>query len=115
MAPLAPLERDVGRQRAVEHRCDDTEQLPFLGGGDGVGSNGCEHGAEYPLFVAGPNARECGERGVEPLQVARAGGRGEGGVGRLETRAEQLQAVNEFFAQLADRGQRLTYAEELAA
>jgi tRNA-dihydrouridine synthase B len=34
---------------------------------------------------------------------------------RLETRTEQLQAVNEFFAQLADRGQRLTYVEELAA
>jgi len=34
---------------------------------------------------------------------------------RLETRAEQMQAVNEFFAQLADRGQRLTYVEELAA
>ncbi|MNC99859.1 tRNA-dihydrouridine synthase B [compost metagenome] len=34
---------------------------------------------------------------------------------RLETSAEQLAAVNEFFAQLAGRGQRLTYVEELAA
>jgi hypothetical protein len=33
----------------------------------------------------------------------------------LETRSEQLAAVNAFFAQLAGRGQRLTYAEELAA
>ena len=33
---------------------------------------------------------------------------------QLETRFEQLEAVNGFFAQLADRGQRLTYAEELA-
>ena len=34
---------------------------------------------------------------------------------QLETRFEQLEAVNGFFAQLADRGQRLTYVEELAA
>ena len=34
---------------------------------------------------------------------------------RLETRDGQLAAVNEFFAQLADCGQRLTYVEELAA
>jgi tRNA-dihydrouridine synthase B len=34
---------------------------------------------------------------------------------QLESRFEQLQAVNQFFAQLADRGQRLIYAEELAA
>jgi tRNA-dihydrouridine synthase B len=34
---------------------------------------------------------------------------------RLETREEQLAAVNEFFAQLADRGQRLSYVEEIAA
>ena len=34
---------------------------------------------------------------------------------QLESRREQLAAVNAFFAQLADRGQRLTYAEELAA
>ncbi len=34
---------------------------------------------------------------------------------RLETSAEQLKAVDEFFAQLAHRGQRLTYVEELAA
>jgi len=34
---------------------------------------------------------------------------------QLETRFEQLAAVNGFFAQLADRGQRLTYVEELAA
>jgi tRNA-dihydrouridine synthase B len=34
---------------------------------------------------------------------------------RLETRREQLDAVEEFFAQLAGRGQRLTYVEELAA
>ena len=34
---------------------------------------------------------------------------------RLETSAEQLAAINEFFAQLAGRGQRLTYVEELAA
>jgi tRNA-dihydrouridine synthase B len=34
---------------------------------------------------------------------------------RLETRGEQLAAVNDFFAQLAERGRRLTYVEELAA
>ena len=34
---------------------------------------------------------------------------------QLETRFEQLEAVNGFFAQLADRGQHLTYVEELAA
>ena len=34
---------------------------------------------------------------------------------QLETRFEQLEAVNGFFALLADRGQRLTYVEELAA
>jgi len=34
---------------------------------------------------------------------------------RLETRREQLAAVDEFFAQLAGRGQRLTYVEEPAA
>ncbi len=34
---------------------------------------------------------------------------------QLETRFEQRGAVNGFFAQLADRGRRLTYAEELAA
>ncbi|MGH8699840.1 MAG: tRNA dihydrouridine synthase DusB [Burkholderiales bacterium] len=34
---------------------------------------------------------------------------------QLETRRGQLAAVAEFFAQLAGRGQRLTYAEELAA
>lgn len=34
---------------------------------------------------------------------------------QLETSAEQLAAVNGFFAQLACRGQRLTYAEEHAA
>ena len=34
---------------------------------------------------------------------------------QLETCGEQLAAVNDFFAQLADRGQRLTYVEELAA
>ena len=34
---------------------------------------------------------------------------------RLETCAEQLAAVNEFFALLAERGRRLTYVEELAA
>jgi len=34
---------------------------------------------------------------------------------RLETSAEQLAAVDGFFAQLAQRGQRLTYVEELAA
>ncbi len=34
---------------------------------------------------------------------------------QLETSAAQLQAVNDFFAQLAEHGQRLTYVEELAA
>ena len=34
---------------------------------------------------------------------------------QLETCREQLAAVDEFFAQLAGRGQRLTYVEELAA
>jgi tRNA-dihydrouridine synthase B len=34
---------------------------------------------------------------------------------QLETSVAQLQAVNDFFAQLAERGQRLTYVEELAA
>jgi tRNA-dihydrouridine synthase B len=34
---------------------------------------------------------------------------------RLETSMEQLAAVNEFFGQLAERGRRLTYVEELAA
>ena len=34
---------------------------------------------------------------------------------QLETSAAQLQAVNDFFSQLAERGQRLTYVEELAA
>ena len=34
---------------------------------------------------------------------------------RLETSAEQLAAVDAFFAQLASSGQRLTYVEELAA
>jgi len=34
---------------------------------------------------------------------------------QLETRGEQLAAVDEFFAQLAVRGQRLTYVEEAAA
>jgi tRNA-dihydrouridine synthase B len=34
---------------------------------------------------------------------------------RLETCQEQLAAVEEFFAQLAGRGPRLTYVEELAA
>jgi tRNA-dihydrouridine synthase B len=34
---------------------------------------------------------------------------------RLETRLEQLEAVNGFFTQLAGSGQRLTYVEELAA
>ena len=37
------------------------------------------------------------------------------GMNRIETSAGQLEAVDAFFAQLADRGQRLTYAEELAA
>ena len=34
---------------------------------------------------------------------------------RLESSAAQLEAVDEFFAQLAACGQRLTYVEELAA
>ena len=34
---------------------------------------------------------------------------------RLETSAEQLRAVDEFFVQLAERGRCLTYVEELAA
>ena len=34
---------------------------------------------------------------------------------RLETSAEQRRAVDEFFTQLASRGRRLTYVEELAA
>jgi tRNA-dihydrouridine synthase B len=34
---------------------------------------------------------------------------------RLESSAEQLAAVNEFFAQLAEHGRRLTYVEDLAA
>jgi tRNA-dihydrouridine synthase B len=34
---------------------------------------------------------------------------------QLETSAGQLQAVDAFFGQLAGRGQRLTYVEELAA
>ena len=34
---------------------------------------------------------------------------------QLETSAEQLRAVDEFFTQLASRGQRLTYVEERAA
>ena len=34
---------------------------------------------------------------------------------QLETSAEQLAAVDEFFGQLAGRGQRLSYGEELAA
>jgi tRNA-dihydrouridine synthase B len=34
---------------------------------------------------------------------------------RLESSAEQMRAVDEFFAQLADRGRRLTYVEERAA
>jgi tRNA-dihydrouridine synthase B len=34
---------------------------------------------------------------------------------QLETRAEQRAAVDEFFAQLASRGRRLDYVEELAA
>jgi tRNA-dihydrouridine synthase B len=33
----------------------------------------------------------------------------------LETCRAQLAAVDDFFAQLAARGQRLTYVEELAA
>ncbi|OGA23254.1 MAG: tRNA dihydrouridine synthase DusB [Betaproteobacteria bacterium RIFCSPLOWO2_02_FULL_67_26] len=34
---------------------------------------------------------------------------------RLETSADQLRAVDEFFTQLAEGGRRLTYVEELAA
>jgi tRNA-dihydrouridine synthase B len=34
---------------------------------------------------------------------------------QLQTAAEQLAAVDEFFAQLASRGRHLTYIEELAA
>ena len=34
---------------------------------------------------------------------------------QLETSAEQVAAINEFFAQFADRGRRLTYVEEQAA
>ena len=34
---------------------------------------------------------------------------------QLESSASQLAAVNEFFTQLAERGRRLTYVEELAA
>ena len=34
---------------------------------------------------------------------------------QFETRFAQTGAVNDFFAQLAERGQRLTYVEELAA
>ena len=34
---------------------------------------------------------------------------------QLQTRAEQLAAVHEFFAELSGRGQRLQYIEELAA
>jgi tRNA-dihydrouridine synthase B len=37
------------------------------------------------------------------------------GMNQIETSAGQLEAVDAFFAQLADRGQRLTYVEELAA
>ena len=37
------------------------------------------------------------------------------GMNQLESRAEQLAAVDTFFAQLGDRGQRLTYIEESAA
>jgi len=36
-------------------------------------------------------------------------------INRLETVSEQLAAVDEFFAQLSGRGQRLTYVEESAA
>jgi tRNA-dihydrouridine synthase B len=36
-------------------------------------------------------------------------------INQLETSTEQLAAVDEFFAQLAGRGQRLTYVEEFAA
>jgi tRNA-dihydrouridine synthase B len=34
---------------------------------------------------------------------------------QLQTCAEQLAAVNEFFAELGGRGRRLQYSEELAA
>jgi hypothetical protein len=34
---------------------------------------------------------------------------------QLQTRAEQVAAVHEFFAELSGRGQRLQYIEELAA
>jgi tRNA-dihydrouridine synthase B len=37
------------------------------------------------------------------------------GMNRLESSAEQLAAVDTFFAQLRERGQRLTYVEESAA
>ena len=37
------------------------------------------------------------------------------GMNQLESSAAQLAAVNEFFAQLAERGRRLTYVEEQAA
>jgi tRNA-dihydrouridine synthase B len=37
------------------------------------------------------------------------------GMNQIETSAGQLEAVDAFFARLADCGQRLTYAEELAA
>lgn len=37
------------------------------------------------------------------------------GMNQIETSAGQLEAVDAFFAQLAERGQRLTYAEEQAA
>ena len=37
------------------------------------------------------------------------------GMNQLQTCAEQLAAVNEFFAELAARGRRLQYTEELAA
>jgi tRNA-dihydrouridine synthase B len=37
------------------------------------------------------------------------------GMNQLQTCAEQLAAVDEFFAELAGRGRRLQYSEELAA
>ena len=37
------------------------------------------------------------------------------GMNQLQTAAEQLAAVNAFFAELAERGRRLQYIEELAA
>ncbi len=37
------------------------------------------------------------------------------GMNQLQTCAEQLSAVNEFFAELASRGRRLQYIEALAA